>query len=272
MVLSAARQQRGVLVVGLIVGVLLALVMSGGSPAQARDVIGDDERDLFVGSGSLLLPISMPRPGREGAADCPGCEWKATLACDPVSPTACRGAARLCPDHHFWLRISLRRPGGAWQDIGSDCFTPGGPASRDRVEILMRDMALRGVPALAPSHQPAGGVLPHLPVAFDSGQPGGTLSWQWSILGLPVSVSATPRWTWRMGSSVYSTTAPGGSWPDSAVTHTYRYEGAHDVEVATVWTATYMVGDLGPLIVRQPVTQSQRFAVEVGEARAVLIR
>lgn len=261
------------LAMAVLVAILVAI--GGTGPARAQDVIGDDERDMFVGTGSLILPVSMPRPGREGAADCPGCSWKATLACDPVSPTACRGQARLCPNDHFWLRIWLRRPGGEWQTIGSDCFSPGGPATRVRVEIGIRERLEQAVPALRPTRWPARGVLVHLPVAFDSGQAPGPRGWTWDILGVPVTVTATPRWTWQFAQGAPLVTVAGSQTqaPSAGqVTHVYRSAGPRRVRVSTTWSATYSVPGLGNLAVEGDVRQVGELAMDVGQARAVLIR
>lgn len=257
---------------GMSIAVLGSLLMAG--PVTARDVVGDDERDMFVGTGSLILPVGISRPGRASAADCPGCEWKATLTCDPVSPTACRGQARLCPNDHLWLRISLRRPGADWQVVGSQCFTPGGPARRDHVESQINDIVQRSVPPLRPTHRPPRGIVTQLPVMFDSGQKAGPLSWTWSLVGLDVSVQANPSWAWQFDQSdaIFRTSRPGGPRPAEAITHTYRQHGLRQVSVETTWTASYYVGDLGPLTVSQPVRQQQRLPLSIGQARAVLIR
>lgn len=260
----------------LIVAAAMALVAVTVTitPIQARDVIGDDERDVFVGSGSLILPDGMARPGRQSAADCPGCRWIATLMCDPVSPTACRGQARLCPNDHFWLKISLLQPGGSWQVLGSQCFSPGGPARRDDVENKIAEQMERAVPPLRPSHRPPAGILPHLPVIFDSGQPAGPMTWSWSILGLPVSVRARPAWAWQFDTlaPVSTTTQPGGPRVGDGVHHVYRHQGTRQVTVRSTWSATYTVGDLGPLTVSQPVNQIEQILLTVGEARAALSR
>lgn len=249
-----------------LVTVLPVLVTPLAGQGRATEVIGDDERDMFVGTGSLILPASIPRPGREGAAECPGCAWRATLACDPVSPTACRGEARLCRDDHFWLRIWLRRPGGEWQAIGSDCFGPGGPATRIEVEATLRDRLAQAVPPLQPSRRPSGGILPHLPVSFDTGQPPGPRQWTWNLVGMDVTVVAVPRWSWQFApnETVIVTTGP--------VLHTYRNSGSRQALVQATWSATYSVSGLSGLPVADPVRQSTGVPVEVGEARAVLIR
>lgn len=237
--------------------------------AAATEVIGDDEHDVFIGSGSLLLPGGMGTPGRAAAADCPGCRWRATLACDLTSADACRGAARLCTGDDRWLRIWLARPGGAWEDLGSACFGPGGPATRVAAEALIRQQAIVAVPPLAPGHRPPAGILPHLPVHFSSGQISGPRTSAMTILGLRIDLTIVPRWDWAFGDG--RTTEP-GSGLHADVDHAYSRPGLHSVRVRTTWTGTYTADGLGPLVVAQPVTQEATVVVGVGEARAVLTR
>lgn len=266
-----------VLSVAMLVLGMGALSLTGGlgvTHSQARDVIGDDERDVFVGTGSLILPDGMSHPGREAAAHCPGCRWKATLTCDPVSPTACRGQARLCPNDHFWLKISMMQPGASWQVLGSQCFGPTGPARREDFEISVSQRIEQAVPPLRPSHRPPTGVLPRIPVIFDSGQPGHAMSWTWSILGMPVTVWAQPTWAWQFdqGGPIVSRDVPGGSALTDGISHTYRTRGSHQVTVRATWQARYSVGNLGPLAVKGAVNQVTRLPIQIGEARAVLRR
>jgi len=273
------RQRRWagrVLAVALIIGMGVAIVAGGvgATASQARDVIGDDERDVFVGTGSLILPEGMSRPGRESAANCPGCQWKATQTCDPVSPTACRGQARLCPNDHFWLKISLMQPGGSWQVVGSQCFGPAGPARREAFEMSMAQRMEQAVPPLRPSRRPPSGALPRIPVIFDSGHPSDAMNWTWSILGMPVTVWAQPTWAWQFdrGGPIVPVDVPGGPNLGDGVSNTYRTRGSHEVTVRATWRARYSVGNLGPLSVDGTVNQVRQFPVEIGEARAVLRR
>ena len=113
------------------------LTVWAGIPSLAQadsstEVIGDDQRDVFVGTGSLLLPARISTPGRSSAADCPGCSWRAVLTCDRTSAGACRGAARTCPMDSAWLTLYLTRPGQDEQWLGSACFGPGGPHAGQR--------------------------------------------------------------------------------------------------------------------------------------------
>ena len=268
----AVRAVTMALVIGM--GVAIIVWGLGAATSQARDVIGDDDRDVFVGTGSLILPEGMSRPGREAAADCPGCQWKATKTCDPVSPTACRGQARLCPNDHFWLKISMMQPGGSWQVLGSECFGPGGPTSREEFEISVSQRMEQALPSLLPSHRPPSGVLPRIPVIFDSGHPGHTMTWTWSILGMPVTVWAAPSWAWQFdrGGPIVAVDTPGGSSTRDGVSHAYRTRGSHEVTVRATWRARYSLGSLGPLPVDEAINQVEQFTVQVGEARALLRR
>lgn len=261
--------------ISVLIATLLAVL--GGWPtafhpavaATPAEFVGDDERDVFVGTGSLLLPGSMGSPGRGAAANCPGCRWRATLACDLSSADACRGQARLCTGEDRWLRIWLARPGGPWEDLGSACFGPGGPASRDRAEMLLVQQVIVGVPPLGLTHQPPGGVLPHLPVRFDSGQIAGPRQSSHAILGLGFVLTVEPRWTWAFGDGTGDTGA-GASGP--RVDHAYAGPGRHTVRVRTTWTGRYVVDGLGPLSIQQPVIQEAERLLPVGEAHALLIR
>jgi hypothetical protein len=253
----------------VLIGFLLVLgqaVMDQGKFAAATEVVGDDERDLFIGSGSLLLPPGISNAGRSTAASCPGCRWRAVQTCDPTTPTACRGAARLCPHDGLWLKIYMAPPGADWQIIGSDCFTSGGPISREYAERELHQRVAEAVPALRPTMRPPGGILVHLPVLVDSGQQAGARRWNWQILGLAIQVEATPTWWWRSGVIDLGPTA------DPKASFVYRSSGTSSVEVATTWAARYWVDGLGPLIVKDPVRQGSTIEVSVGEARAVLVR
>lgn len=257
----------------LLAVIAVALLMPLSAAHADISIIGDDEADAFVGTGSLLLPGSMYEHGRGEAADCPGCSWRAVLQCEMTTAGSCRGPARLCGVEGQWLRIYVRRPGGPEIDLGAACFGPSGPVKREDAEARLREVVTEVVPALRPIHQPADGVLPHLPVIFEARQPAGTTTSGHLIVGLPVTLSVTPRWVWEFGDgeSVVSE-VPGGRWPDRSVSHAYSHAGAHDVRVRTVWSATYLVDGLGPLVVDEPVLQEARLPLRVGEGRAVLVR
>lgn len=250
-------------------GVATSLAQADSSP----EVIGDDQRDVFVGTGSLLLPARISTPGRSSAANCPGCTWRAVLTCDRTSAGACRGAARTCPMDSAWLTLYLTRPGQDEQWLGSACFGPGGPARRTEVEARVNERLEQAVPALTPQVSPPSNALVTLPLRFSSGQSGASVSWTWEVIGITVQGTATPRWHWRFGiGSDVITTNPGALSAVGAITHTYVESGNYRVQVLATWQGEYTADGLGPLAVEQPVRQRGELTVQVGQGRAVLVR
>lgn len=259
----------------LLLPLIFAVFLSGLAWGQIQSadvarsdvgIIGDDETDAFVGSGSLLLPPQVFHDGRVDAAECAGCAWRAVVQCEMNTAGSCRGPARLCGPDGSWLRVYLTRPGGAEQDLGAACYGPSGPVSRDSAEAQLRDEVIRAVPPLRPSRLPAGDVLAQLPVLFDTGQEAGPRRVSLWITDLPVDLEMTPRWIWDYADGARDTTV------ESAARHTYRHTALLRVGVEAVWRGRYWVAGLGPLEVAEPVLQSASVAVPVGEGRAVLIR
>lgn len=256
---------------------LSGAILSPGAPGEGTaradvTVIGDDDRDAFVGSGSLLLPPQIASDFRESAASCPGCAWRSVIQCEMTTAGSCRGPARLCGVDGFWLRVYVTGPDGFERDLGAACFGPSGPLSRETAELRLREEVLAVVPPLVVWRQPAAGVLPHLPVVFGVHQPDTPLQRRLEILGLPVDLVAHPRWAWDFGDRVVSTTSSGRRWPHQTIDHVYRRAGAARAFVTATWEATYTIAGLGPLRVADPVTQSADERLAVGEGRAVLVR
>jgi len=264
----------------LAIPIVAALVILGAplvpmSPAPARadvTVIGDDAQDAFVGTGSLLLPPQMASDGRSIAADCPGCTWRSVIQCEMTSAGACRGQARLCGPDGYWLRIFLTRPDGVELNLGLGCFGSGGPVSRETAEVQIRDRVVALVPPLRAWRQPSGRVLPHLPVVFGVHQSEEPLRESFELVGLPIELTARPRWVWDFGSSTVATASAGRRWPTPTIDHVYRISGTTQARVTSVWKATYEIAGVGPLEIPEPVTQQDGVSVPVGQGRAVLVR
>lgn len=252
---------------------LLGAQMLTAEPVRADiTIIGDDDKDAFVGSGSLLLPPQIATDYRWVAANCPGCVWRSVIQCEMTTAGSCRGPARLCGPDGYWLRIFLTRPGGGEINLGAACFGSGGPVSRETAEALMRDRVITLVPPLRGWRQPEGRALPHIPVVFGVEQSEDPVTASFDLVGLPVVLSASPRWVWDFGTSSVATTSAGRRWPDATIVHTYRRSGRPTVVVTAVWEATYEVAGVGPLRVAEPVTQRADVTVTVGQGRAVLVR
>jgi hypothetical protein len=252
----------------------MATLPLGGSDAARADVtvIGDDDKDAFVGSGSLLLPPQIATDFRYAAAECPGCTWRSVVQCEMTTAGSCRGPARLCGPDGYWLRIFLTRPGGGEINLGAACFGSGGPVTRETAEARLRDRIVTLVPPLRPWRQPDGPVLPHIPVVFGVDQPETAIRASFDLIGLPIDLVVRPRWTWDFGTSRVATDSAGRRWPDATIAHTYWRSGLPEVAVAAVWEASYSVAGVGPLAVAQPVTQRAELSIPVGQGRAVLVR
>lgn len=257
----------------------LLLVLPIGVPQLGTDrahasveVIGDDEQDAFVGSGSLLLPPQIATDWRRSAASCPGCRWRSVIQCVMTTAGSCRGPARLCGVDGFWLRIFLTGPDGVERNLGAACFGPSGPVRREVAEALLADEVRALVPPLRTWRQPEGQVLPHLPVVFGVTQSESAIERSFEVIGLPIELIASPRWIWDFGGSTLHTVSAGRPWPNQTIDRTFRRSGEMPVAVKAVWSATYTVAGVGPLEVVEPVTQDADVTVPVGQARAVLVR
>jgi hypothetical protein len=269
-------QTRRLLTLGLamitLVGVLTVHSHQTAEVLADVTVIGDDDSDAFVGSGSLLLPPQIATDWRSGAANCPGCVWRAVIQCEMTTAGACRGPARLCGPDGYWLRIFLTRPGGAEMNLGAACFGPGGPVTRESAESLIRARVVALVPPLRVWRQPEGRALPHIPVVFGVTQDEQPLLASFELVGLPIELEARPRWSWDFGGAGLVTASAGRRWPDPTIVHAYRRSGEPTVGVTAIWEATYEVAGVGPLRVDAPVLQEARTTVAVGQGRAALVR
>lgn len=266
------RTPRLVLIVlAAVLTVPLALGPMSGAEADVT-IIGDDDEDAFVGTGSLLLPPQIATDFREVAATCPGCTWRSVIQCEMTSAGACRGPARLCGPDGYWLRVFLTRPDGTEINLGAACFGSGGPVSRETAEAQLRDRIVALVPELRAWRQPSGRVLPHLPVVFGVTQSEQPLVESFELVGLPIELTARPRWVWDFGATSLATSSAGRRWPDATVDHAYRRAGTAQARVTAVWKATYEVAGVGPLAIDEPVTQQTSLDIPVGQGRAVLVR
>jgi hypothetical protein len=236
--------------------------------------------DAFVGRGGLILPASFvgDRINRSDAALCDGCEWRIQPVCSQgeAQGDICAGAAIGCPPDELRMRVIYRAsPTDVWVSTGLVCVgDTSRPVRVADVAERVRDRFVDRLPRPEPRFQPAGGGLTNLPVIFRSGQSEGTRSDDFALLGMPVQVGATPRWTWRWGdgSSVLRTTDAGSRWPDTEVSHRFTRAGRYAVTVEAAWSGTFTVDGLGPFEVDGgPVAQQAELDVVVRDAPAELV-
>ena len=130
----------------------------------------------------------------------------------------------------------------------------------------------RAVPETGLAYQPRRGVLPYLPVIFHSMQPSALPPSEHVVNGIAVTLYPRPTWTWDFGDgSTMTTSIPGSTYPDLAVSHAYARGGRMRVQVTTTWSATFMIDGIGPFRVSSPVIQVATATLPVGQARAVLV-
>ncbi|MDP1877271.1 MAG: hypothetical protein Q8M17_06930 [Actinomycetota bacterium] len=261
--------------------VALAVLMTPGlapPAAAAADIVGDDERDRYVGTGGLVLPGSVDDGTRREVAGCQGCAWRLSTPClepghgvafDGTSP--CASVHRGCSASYQALRAWFRPEGGRWRAIGIVCIGPAGPVTVVTVGRHVGERLERSVPPLRPRHQPSVGVVTQAPVAFAAGQSESGIDEQMTLAGLSVSLRARPGWDWSFGDgSRLSTDQAGGAYPDLSVAHAYRHAGRYWVAVTCSWVAEFSVAGLGPYPVPEAVNQHAEWLLPVGEGRAVL--
>lgn len=259
-------------------GCLLALVvLLLGSPASA-DVIGDDQRDVYVGTGGLLLPGSVDERTRRTVAGCAGCTWRLTTPCvdrspghafDTAEPPPCSSVVRGCPGGR--LLRSWFSDGGPWRETGLICLTDDRPVTVARLGSAVSARLERALPRLRPTTDPSAGLLTQLPTLVATGQPA-MGQWTMPLLGREVRVQAEATWTWDFGDGArLSTSDPGTRFPHGRVGHTYRRPGQYPMSCTAQWAATFTVDGLGPFPVPGLLTQRVDVPVTVGEGRALLV-
>ncbi len=248
------------------------------NPTPTTGVQGDDGRDVYRGSGGVLIPARHWRgdsSGRRQAAECIDCSWRMTTACTSLQfdTGSCPASHVGCPRGLIRVRVWLKHGSGPWVLVGYACVGGAPPVTRSVVERSVHDASVAALPRLKPSYQPSSGALSGLPVVFSSGQSSdGLRQADLSVLGLEVRLDAQPRWTWSWGDGTsMSTSDPGGRYPRMAVSHTYLRTGHVRVVAAARWFAQYWVEGLGPYLVPgADLSQAAAVIVDVVPAHSVL--
>ena len=273
----------------LLLALLLAPFLPGAAQAASArptsvapvvDVTPDPERQLYAGSGGLVVPASSwrgPGSSRRETAACADCRWRVTRVCTTVESAVggCRAIALHCPVDTVVVRIWLRRPGQDWTIVSLACLGDTPPRTVRDVGSQVRDRAVVALPPLRAGVQPVAGTLVRLPALFRTGQPArGIRDADISVLGLDVRLTSRVRWHWTYGDgSDEWTTSPGGTWPDTSVGHAYSSAGRFRASVRAVWRAEFTVEGLGPYPVPgPPLTQQGIVPVVVRGAHAHLVR
>jgi len=289
--MSLSRKSRAPFLAAAICAVAVTIVgySSGVTPASgsgmgavhppSATVVGDDQNDLYIGTGSLLIPSrgwQGDPGGRQSAAACVDCTWKITRYCPKADFAAgkCRRIRLGCPIGTMRVRVWLQRPGESWTFVGITCQGSSPPHTISEVGSVVRDRAVALLPALRPGVQPANGILLGIPAVFRTGQPAsGIHGADLSVLDLSVRLDSRVGWAWAYGDGTTAwTSAPGGLWPNTSVSHPYLRAGPVIAHVTARWRGEYTVDGLGPFAVPgPPLTQEASIRLEVRPARAHLV-
>ncbi len=254
----------------------LLLVVALATPASATDVTGNDLTDTYEISGAVILNHTFAEA--PAASSCSNCHWRVIRICQAggvEDRSACLGTACTASTEvaEVWRAEADAAPpigDPLWTYRGTMCLTEP-PIAAAPVAFAVRDLAVRGLPALRPIAQPSGRTLTGLPTYFRSGQPPLFRSAPALVADTTVVIRAQPVWTWDFGQGpLLSTSNPGGGYPHGAVRHTYPRRGTFRVRVTCTWHATYDTRGLTDLPVDGVITQSAWFDLRVKEARRYL--
>lgn len=252
----------------------LSLLLSVAGGAQAASVVGDDGQDRYVESGSLILPGSAGDATRQQVAHCPDCRWRFQDPCPARfanESQVCAFTPMPCAPEETLLLLVLSTDGGVmWEGRGMVCVGQDGPIPVAAVEREVRDRVEQGLPPIALRHQPARGIVPRLPVTLHSGQNIPPF-FDMQVLGMQVRITPSVRWQWGFSDgTIMDTDQPGSTYPDLAVSHTFRRPGKYQITCTATWQASYLVDGLGPFPVA-PIQQEAVRTVRVHDGRASLV-
>ena len=105
----------------------------------------------------------------------------------------------------------------------------------------LADKILQSLPTLQVAYQPAGKVLPRIPVIFWSDLPT-FFNKDFKILGQTVSVNLQPKSVWSFGDgTVLVTNKVGKPYPSKEISHSYIVPGTYTVFVQTIWDGSFTV-------------------------------
>ncbi len=249
----------------------LSVVRTDGSV----NVSGDDETDAYRGTGGLLLPSSYSgdSSAKRTIARCIECIWRYTVYCEQSSGGFCAHAVNTCPHGEVRYRVWFGKSNQTTKVVGTVCWGFGQPATRRDIESQVNNSALRYVPALNPGVAPHGSTYTSVPIIVWSGQPAVFNPKPMYLAGHQVQIRANAMWQWRWGDGTAQwTSVPGAKYPKRTLSHQYLKAGEYQVQVRTVWQATYWVAGIGRFSASgDQIGQNAQFPILVRASHAVLV-
>lgn len=254
----------------IFVSVGVSFTVLGGA-ANAEPPTWSSGGTSWSGSGTAFMPGgSFVGPPDAPNDPCPDCSWSVYPMCH-ASDTKCREAYG-CGANSEYSMVFFGRGNATPVLLGGQCVG-GAPVSTQTLGKLVAQRVREIAPEAKIAFQPTSTALTSLPTVFRTGQEQ-TIRRSESIAGIPVDFEAIARWQWSWGdgSSPTTTSKPGGRWPDTSVTHTYRKPGKFGVVLRATWTATYTVNGRGPLpVTGGPIVVESTLKVPVAQARSLLV-
>lgn len=243
---------------------------ANATTAVSTDVVGDDNKDAYIGTGGLLLPSSFSGSGstKRSVASCMGCVWKYTIYCASDSIDMCAHAVVTCPVGEVRYRAWFGKQRDELAVIGSVCWGSKTPGTRRDIENRLNDLVFRKVPALNIVCNPANDTLTSIPIICFTTQPTTFKPSPFALAFHIVRITAQAkwRWIWGDGTSEWRSVA-GKPYPSTQITHQYRKAGDFIVSVESVWSASYTVGGVGTFQAGgEPITQDAQTGIRVHRA------
>ena len=239
------------------------------------DVSGDDEVDAYRGTGGLLLPSSYSgdSTSKKVVAQCLDCVWRYTVYCQQGRGGFCAHAVTTCPPGQVRYRVWFGKSNQTTKVVGTVCWGFSKPVTRKDIESELHNSTLRYVPALNPGVAPKGSTYTSVPIFVWSGQPQLFSPKPMYLAGHQVQIRATALWQWCWGDgTVQWTSVPGSMLPKPTLFHRYLKAGSYQVQVRTVWQATYVVPGIGSFNASSDgIGQNAQFSIRVKASRAVLV-
>ena len=261
------------------------LISLNMSPALAKvNVEANQETQSYEISGQIILDdtFSGSDSTQVQGVTCQGCAWLVTHVCyvfdqnyviTSCTPyTQCQTVQDTLGERKkVWRKFGEDEP---WLLVGMMCVGPKGPSTPQTLTNTLTEQTTEYLPRLIPTTQPANHVLVNTDVFFLSNQPNFFGPKSVVVTGIPVTLTATPAWTWKFSDgTVINTTDAGGGFPDGKIKHSFGTKGLQTITVTTTWNASWKTNSKVSIPVPgKSLTQTTTFTLISHEAQGVLTR
>ena len=269
-----------------LIKIIIIFLFLSQTPAFADvNIEPDQDSESYKITGELILDETFNGSfeTQKQAETCQGCRWIIAKVCylddEEGSIRDCSSSADSClrPDGQtgkkmkVWRKLGENEP---WLSLGLICLAPSGPVTPSTINFKIIEQTNEYLPKLLPSTQPIEHVLVNTEVYFLSNQLRNFGPRQLVITGIPITLSATPTWTWDFGDGTLLETSNNGStYPNGEVRHIFKTKGLKSITVTANWQAKWATknNQISPVLGNNLI-QKTTFNLVVHEARGVLTR